>query len=167
MEAQTREENSLTCKTDHLTMCAVAKALAKMDETIKRIVDRYHEIQRDIRMLQREAQSLRDTLGSIGYKPDYFPVLDGKDQDEIYARDRPFLESTLVNACRKVLQDNAGGWLTKAQTEYLVSMGGYRFSTKDRKNSVDMTLRRLVSKGLCEVKTDPQGNLYRWVEKSQ
>jgi len=164
MDAQTREENSLTCKTDHLTMCAVAKALAKMDETIQRIVERYHGIQREIRMLQREAQSLRDTLGSIGYKPDYFPVLGAQDQDEIYAQELPFRNSTLVNACRKVLRDNAGGWITKAQTEYLVSMGGYRFSTKDRKNSVDMTLRRLVSKGLCDVKSNPRGNLYRWIE---
>jgi hypothetical protein len=141
-----------------------------MDAAIKKITERYAEIQRQIRILTREAESIKQVMAIAGYRPEYlgeaFPD-SGPSKDEEYADNLPFKHETLVNACKKILRDHKFQWLTKNQVEYLVSMGGYEFSTEKRRNSVDVTLRRLASEAFCEVQRSMQGNKYCWTRESE
>jgi hypothetical protein len=139
-----------------------------MDVAIKRIAEKYAEIQRQIRVLTREAESIKQTMALIGYRPEYLSEVfadSDPSQDEQYAEKLPFKHTTLVKACKQILVDHKFQWLTKNQVEYLASMGGYEFSTDNPKNSVDVTLRRLASHGFCEVENNLQGNKYRWPNK--
>lgn len=159
------QQNPLTCSINSATLLSIARAFVTMEETVKKIVEKYQEIQQEIRKLTRSAESLKDSLTLIGYRPEYIHSIllgDGKGQDEKYAEELPFKHSKLVEACKKVLQDHNSDWLTKTQVEYLVSMGGFEFSTRNRKNSVRITLDRLASSGFCEVDHDLHENRYRW-----
>ena len=140
----------------------------KMDASATRIVKRLFDIERNIRELQREANALKKALEVAGVKPeqkDWADMLD--DQESTYAQYQPFEHSTLVDACKRILADHLGKRLTKSQIEYYAMRGGYKFSTTDSKNSVDITLRRLVADGYCEVDRvrGSQGNTYWIAEK--
>ncbi|MGA2876101.1 MAG: hypothetical protein ABSE82_11260 [Nitrososphaerales archaeon] len=155
---------------DERTMYVIVRALTKMDATVKKIVEKYQDIQRQIRVLTREAESIKQTLALIGYRPEYLANLFGDgilNEDEKYAETLPFKHSSLVDACKQVLKDHPLNWLSKTQVEYLVTMGGYEFATENSKNSVDVTLRRLGSDGLCQVENNPQGNKYKWTNKPE
>ncbi len=96
-------------------------------------------------------------------------ALSGEDFDlakaaEGYQRNRPFSESTLGEACLKVLRDHPNEWLTKAQVEYFVISGGHASLAKNPGNSVKITLHRLAATGRCQVRRKQQGNLYRALE---
>ena len=160
----------LICSIDSDTLLLIARDFAKMEEAVKKIVNKYQEIQRDIRRLTRNAESLKDSLTLIGYRPEYIAAIFAgeKGQDEKYAEELPFKHTTLVQACKQVLRDHAPEWVNKAQVEYLVSMGGFEFSTRNRKNSVRITLDRLSSSGFCETEhmLGPEGNRYRLAMRS-
>jgi len=164
---ESAEKNNLTCSTENATVLLIARALATMEETIKKIVEKYQDIQRQIRVLTRSAESLKDSLRLIGYRPEYVGAIlgEGKSQDERYAEELPFKHATLVQACKQVLRDHSPEWLSKTQVEYLVSMGGFEFSTSNRKNSVRITLDRLASNGFCNIDHDLRENRYRWEPK--
>ncbi len=88
--------------------------------------------------------------------------------EERYAKEQPFADSQvqLKDACLQVLQDFAGNWLSRSTVEYLLFRGGYVSEAMDPSNSVDVTLRSLAEKGLCQVERQrgPTGNRYT-VEK--
>lgn len=145
--------------------------LKHMDEAVKKIAERYEEIQRQIRILTKEAQSIKQVMASIGYRPAYLSEAfadSGPSRDEQYAEMHPFKHATLVDACKQTLMDHQHQGLTKNEVEYLVTVGGYEFSTADRKNSVDVTLRRLAKEGFCQVdaKMGPKGNTYMWTRET-
>ena len=137
-----------------------------MDATTKQMLDRLSELERKIGMLNSQANSIRTALELVGVRPSDDNPLD-ESVDSRYAATVPFYQTTLVEACKRILMDYKGKWLSKTQIEYLAAMGGYQFSTDDSKNSVDVTLRRLTERGFCEVQRNrgPQGNTYRWIEE--
>jgi hypothetical protein len=147
------------------TLYAILRMATVMDVTAKKLVDKLREIRRQISSLQRQADSLKTSLGLIGVRPSTMGEFFAGDTDEKYAESLPFKNSTLVEACKRILSDYQGDYLDKGQVEYLALVGGYEFSTNDRKNSVDVTLRRLAKAGFCEVKhrIGPEGNEYRWI----
>lgn len=88
----------LTCTMDARTMYAIVRGLIKMDATVKKIAEKYQDIQRQIRVLTREAESLKHTLALIGYRPEYIGDLFGDgvlSQDEKYAETLPFKHTSL------------------------------------------------------------------------
>jgi hypothetical protein len=164
MAGKNEQKNSLTSKTEYPTMQDKVGE-KKMDASATRIVKRLFDIERNIRELQREANALKKALEVAGVKPEYKTTLEMLDDNEsTYAEYQPFEHSTLVDACRRILADHPGKKLTKSQIEYYAVRGGYKFSTNDSKNSVDITLRRLVADGYCEVERvrGIQGNSY-WI----
>jgi len=57
------------------TLYELMKVALEMDATAKKIVDKFAEIQRQIKGLQKQANSLKETLDLIGYRPDYLEGL--------------------------------------------------------------------------------------------
>lgn len=157
------KKERLTSTTQYRTVYAVARMVGTMDAAVKKMIDKLRDLQGDIARLQRQADSLREALELIGIKPTTGFFDEAMDQK--YEKSLPFKNATLVDACKRILTDHEGKYLTKGEVEYLAVMGGYEFSTNDRKNSVDVTLRRLVKNGSCEVERmlGPEGNKYRWI----
>jgi hypothetical protein len=129
-----------------------------MDETIGELVRKLRQLEIDRANLDADIQSIEKALELIGVKPPD----DIETEEREYVRKRPFRKMSLVDACLRVLKDSEYEWLTKSQVEYLVSRGGFESSAKDRKNSVDVTLRRLFSEGKCAMESRGRlGNRYR------
>lgn len=152
----------LTSTSSWRTLYGVVRLVGIMDAAVKKMVDKLRELQAQITCLQRQAESLKTSLDLIGIRPTT-PFVEP--WDEKYAASLPFKKSTLVEACKRILTDHEGDYLNKGQVEYLAVIGGYEFSTADRRNSVDVTLRRLAKGGYCEVERmlGPEGNKYRWI----
>lgn len=138
--------------------------LSDMDATAQKLLEKLTELERQAESLNRKIYSIKTALELIGVRPeDRMPYYEGMDSS--YARMLPFLNTSLVEACKRVLMDHKNQALTKSQIEYFAGLGGYRFATDDSKNSVDVTLRRLVEQGFCTVERSrgPRGNTYRWI----
>jgi hypothetical protein len=133
-----------------------------MDATAKKLVEMLAGLQRQIADLQRQANAVSSVLESLGLRLEDDPR---NPSDARYAEDRTFAATSLVDACKRILADQAGKYFTKGQVEYLAAIGGYPFATGDQKNSVAVTLRRLADQGFCEVERagGHTGNRYRWV----
>lgn len=165
MTGKINSRKHLTSTSKARTVYEVAKLVLLMDATTKKMIDKLSKLRMQINDLMREAHSIQRTLELIGIKPeevDDAPF--GADWDERYSQSLPFMRTTLVEACRRILVDNRGRHLTKSQVEYLASMGGYRFSADDPTNSVEVTLRRLAADGFCQVErgTGPHESQYWW-----
>lgn len=140
-----------------------SQVLNRMDATTKKLVKRNAEVHRAIAELQREADSMKVVLESIGLRSkDFDSPWGGSPREAEYAEKQTFARMTLVDACKRILTDFPHACFTKNEIEYLAAMGGYPFSTEDATNSVDVTMRRLAKDGLCEVhrRKGPAGNIY-------
>jgi hypothetical protein len=165
MQAKKDIKKHLTSTAKERTVYAFGRLLLLMDATTKKIIAKLSALRRQINDLTREAQSLERTLEMVGIKPELADdVYLGITCDARYFNLQPFSRTTLVEACRTILIDNAGRHLTKSQVEYFASMGGYQFSTTDPKNSVDVTLRRLAADGFCKLQkgAGPHESEYWW-----
>ena len=134
-----------------------------------KLLKRLEEIEADMVRLHSERSAINTALSIMGVRveqnrPAHFP----SQQESQYAIHKPFADMPLTTACLKVLSDQPGASLTKTQVEYLVTRGGYKFSTSDSKNSVSVTLRRLAEDGKIEAQhtRGATGNLYRYTERS-
>ena len=132
-----------------------------MDETTRKLVGQLRVLELKQREIEADVEAIQRALELAGVKPNESEVTTNEFH---YAKSRPFKKATLVNACLTVLKDSEESWLTKSEIEYLVSRGGFEFSAKDSKNSVDVTLRRLGVEGRCEVVASKgkAGNKYRF-----
>jgi hypothetical protein len=148
-----------------------------VDATARRLIERLKEISEQRGSLQREERSILTALAVAGVRP--LGVL-GKewpgDLESTYASKAQFANKSLREACEIILKDQRGKWhfgppapgksqwLSKAQIEYLIVRGGYKFATSNSKNSVGITLQRMAEEGLIEVQRvrGQQGNRYRW-----
>ena len=147
-----------------LTCTNKSRTISDMDATAQQLLEKLAELERQAESINRKIYSIKTALELIGVRPeDRTPFDDG--MDSAYARMLPFLNTSLVEACKRVLMDHKNQSLTKSQIEYFAGVGGYRFATDDSKNSVDVTLRRLVDQKFCGVDRNrgPHGNTYRWI----
>lgn len=172
MKAQNKKQGKfLTSTSKARTLYAVAKLVLIMDATTKKMIDKLSKLRMQVNDLMREVYAIQRTLELVGIKPEEVAddVPFGWACDERYSQSQPFAQTTLVETCRRILTDNRGRRLTKSQVEYLASMGGYRFSTDDPKNSVEVTLRRLAADGFCQVEkgTGPHESQYWWEPPSE
>jgi DNA-binding HxlR family transcriptional regulator len=159
--------NRLTSTNEYRTVVRVEEEPRKVDATTKSLLRQLQELEREEWRIREKVRAIHTALKLAGIKPDVKTISSwGQDEHEAeYARQEPFAETTLTEACEKVLKDYADKWLTKSQVEYLITRGGYKSSAKDAKNSVDVTLRRLAGDGRCDVKRvrGSRGNTYRWI----
>ena len=152
-------KNVLTCTTQ-------TRTISDMDATAQQLLEKLTELERQAESINQKIYSIKTALELIGIRPeDRTPFDEG--MDSAYARMLPFLNTSLVEACKRVLMDHKRQALTKSQIEYFAGVGGYRFATDDSKNSVDVTLRRLVAQGCCAVDRNrgPHGNRYIWISE--
>jgi hypothetical protein len=142
------DKNRLTCTSYVRTMYEV------MDATARKLVETMAALRRQIAELQQQEKSIKVALESAGFRSKKFGQVGWWPDDcldDRYALEQPFREMTLVNACKKIISDNTTFAFTKDQIEYLAVVGGYPFLTEDRKNSIDVTMRRLARNGFCEI----------------
>ncbi len=153
--------NLLKCTND------IGTLLQTVDITTKRLMKVIGDLDVQISQLRRKRDAAYTALELAGVRPKKDTMASLPSQMEIgYKANKPFADMMLSKACLKVLRDNKGEWLTKANVEYLVALGGYVFDTDDPKNSVNVTLRRLTSDGKIEAERirGSRGNKYRWVD---
>jgi hypothetical protein len=157
----------LTSTIGYRTVVHVEEEPRKVDATTKSLLRQLQELEREEWRIREKVRAIHTALKLAGIKPDIKTISSwAQDEHEAeYARQEPFAETTLTEACEKVLKDYGDKWLTKSQVEYLITRGGYKSSAKDAKNSVDVTLRRLAGDGRCDVKRvrGSRGNTYRWI----
>ena len=136
-----------------------------MDATTKALLKKLQDLERQRWRINREIEAIQTALKLAGITPTLHDAFSVPDPNEwTYAHDQTFAQSQLNEACKQILKDYQGKWLTKAQVEYLVTRGGYKFATENTKNSVDVTLRRLAADGFCEAERvrGSRGNKYRF-----
>lgn len=148
----------------------IGTLVQEVDATTNKLMKRLQEIETESARLRRERDAITTALAVAGIRPPAArqSILTYKEID--YRQTQPFTQMTLTDACLKVLCDHSGEWMTKAQVEYLVVRGGYKFVTKDQKNSVGITLRRLVDPEIgVEVQRvrGSQGSTYRYVKPEE
>lgn len=162
-QAQSDSETPLTCTDTNGTLSV------QVDSTTQKLLKRLLEIERQTAMLRHERDAITTALSVAGIRPPdaAAQILDFK--ESAYLRDQPFKDTPLTDACLTVLRDYAGKWLTSSQVEYLVSRGGYKFSTRDSQNSVSVTLRRLVGQHGVAAKRarGAKGNQYAWIKAKE
>jgi len=166
MKNKTEQENLLTCTNEYRITGLESKESPEVDATTKTLLRQLQELEREEWRIREKTRAIRMALKLAGITPETSTISWAEDAKEAeYARREPFTDSTLTEACERVLQDYQDKWLTKSQVEYLITRGGYRSPAKDAKNSVDVTLRRLTENGKCDAKRvrGSRGNTYRWI----
>jgi hypothetical protein len=164
-------KNCLTCTIKTRTLYAVFRKLIALDATTKKLLGKLLEFEQqikdierqaesEIKELQHQADSIKASLRLVGIKPE--SRWEDDEAETEYALKQPFANLSLVDTCKRILDDFPDYLLTKSEVEYLAGRGGYKFSAKDSANSVDVTLRRLAQDGLCYVQKSrgPKGNTY-------
>jgi hypothetical protein len=138
-----------------------------VDATTLKLAKRLQELERQKQSITREIQSLTTALAVAGIRLSSSPLVGGHELR--YSTQKPFSSMTLPESCETILKDFRSDWLSKAQIEYFVMRGGYPFSTQNSKNSVGVTLQRMVESGKCDVERTrgPQGNRYRWINTEE
>ena len=148
----------------------------KVDATARRLIERLNELAEQRGNLNREERSIMTALAVAGVRPQ--GIL-GKewpgDLESTYRSKTLFANKSLREACEIILKDqlknhrssptiHKSQWLSKAEIEYLIVRGGYKFATSNSKNSVGITLQRMAEEKLIEVQRvrGQQGNRYRW-----
>lgn len=164
---ENRQKNHLT-ETDSIRTLVHVAPGEEVDRTAKKLVERMRQLEIQKWHIERELSSIRIALDVAGVKPEK-KYKGGADLTEArYVRDEPFKNGmTLAQACYVILHDYTPEWLTKSQVEYLAVRGGYSFSTKDPRNSLDVTLRRLAAADKVEADKirGSRGSKYRWVPR--
>jgi hypothetical protein len=161
--------NSLTSNNSIVT---VPEEGDKVDATARRLIERLKELSEQRGNLQREERSILTALAVAGVRPE--GILGKEWPGELesnYSNKAQFANKSLREACEIILKDHLKNhrtdktpWLSKAEIEYLIVRGGYKFATSNSKNSVGITLQRMAEEGLIEVQRvrGQQGNRYRW-----
>lgn len=144
----------------------------RVDATARRLIERLRELAEQRGSLNREERSILTALAVAGIRPE--GIL-GKewpgDLESSYSSKAQFANRSLREACEIILKDqlknSPSQWLSKAEIEYLIVRGGYKFATNNSKNSVGITLQRMAKEDLCEVQRvrGQQGNRYRWLSE--
>ncbi len=160
-------KNRLTCTNSISTVVRVRES-EDVDATARKLVQRMEELEQESWRIQSELSSIRIALSVAGIKPGKHKRLPDKHEID-YAIQRAFEDKSLRECCQVILKDHSDEWLSKSQIEYLIVRGGYKFSTKDSKNSVGVTLQRMKDEGKCEVERTrgAHGNRYRWLPEKQ
>jgi hypothetical protein len=159
MKAITKKR--LTCTTYARTLYEVIKT---MDASSRQLIETLADLRRKIADFERQADGIKTALETLGYRQPLLDLAWGDALDVKYAKEQPFTHCSLVDACLKIFAaQRITDYLTKSQVEYLAVVGGFPFSTKNRKNSVDVTLRRLAEQEALEVERvgGHIGNRYR------
>jgi hypothetical protein len=154
MAANAVAKNRLTCTSYARTLYEVTRTALLVDTTARKLVETLGTLRNQIATLQQQERSIKVALESAGIRSTRLGKTgwgDGDCLDDRYALEQPFKEMTLVNTCKKILSDNTTSAFTKDQIEYLAVIGGYPFLTDDRKNSIDVTMRRLASQSFCQI----------------
>lgn len=165
METEREKKEAMTEKTPCVVRMDSVQSYS-VDRTTRELLKRLRELESEQLRLARDINAIRRALTLAGVRPSvrrlWFHEVE-------YQATSAFLKSHLTDACLQVLRDAKGEWLTKSEVEYLVTRGGYPFSTQDSANSVDVTLRRLATEGLCEAERvrGSRGNKYRYVPAQQ
>ena len=156
-------KKTLTCSTGSRTV--ELEQGNNVDATARSLMKQLRELETQKWAISRDIDAINRALTMAGVKPTREV---GGHQEAEYAVKQPFTEMRLSEACAQILRDYSGQWLTKSQVEYLLVRGGCPFSTDERKNSVDVTLRRLADQNLCmaERAMGSRGNKYRHIEES-
>ena len=135
-----------------------------MDETSAKLVSALQELERERWQIAGKIDAIKSALKLAGVVlPQYHPVFRNKHEFE-YTTRQPFSNMGLTDACERIVKDHAPEWLSKNQVTELVEMGGYKSDAQATKNSVEVTLRRLASRGRIEIAKGKgrYGNRYRW-----
>jgi hypothetical protein len=121
-----------------------------VDATTKKMLKRMEEIDALSSALREERDHITSALLAVAYEPSKAaPVAYSRKETE-YAMRKPFRNTSLTDACLKVLKDHFEEWLDKNQVEELVARGGYESKAEHTTNSIHVTLRRLTVDGYCE-----------------
>jgi hypothetical protein len=151
--------NRLTCTS------TISTLVHDVDATTKKLLKQLESLEWEKARIGRDIDSIRTALSLAGVKPpNKFKWLPST-QESNYRTRHTFADMSLAEACLMILKDHKSDWLSKSQIEYLIVRGGYKFSTKDSKNSVGVTLQRLKDDRKCEVERvrGAHGNRYRWL----
>ncbi|MFZ0818145.1 MAG: hypothetical protein WAM78_21645 [Candidatus Sulfotelmatobacter sp.] len=153
--------NALTCITAIDTLVPAINATS-VDSTAKKLVQRMAELEQERWRIDREINSLRTALSVAGIKPGRFKCGVGFHETN-YVSKKPFADMTLTQCCERILKDHRTDWLSKAEIEYLIVRGGYKFNTQASRGSVGITLQRMAREGLCDAQRTRgnSGNRYR------
>jgi hypothetical protein len=160
-------EKRLTC-TNAIGTILQVEDRSDVDSTARKLFDRMQELERQRSVIDHELRSIRVALSVAGIRSNRLRT--GMDTHEsLYMTHKPFAGMSLRESCLKILKDQRTEWLSKSQIEYLILRGGYRFATKDSKNSVGVTLQRMTDDGLCEVERmrGSHGNRYRFISEQE
>ena len=117
-----------------------------MEQAAKKLLKERDALYGEIRKLKKRIEAINTGLEIIELRvadDPKFAELEG-------SLPNSFHDKTLPQSCSWIF-DLYDGWLDKNQVEYLLTVGGYPFDAKDPTNSVDVTLRRMVTDGECEV----------------
>lgn len=130
-----------------------------MELAVQKLVKERKQLYEQIEMLKARIKTVETALEIIELR-----VADPKFTEVERSIDSAaFANETLPECCSCIL-NLYDGWLDKNQVEYMLTVGGYRFEAKDPTNSVDVTLRRMVTSGDCEVEKGVFRNRYRAVQ---
>ena len=156
----------LTCPVVRIQSVGRVRGKRQVDATKRRIKQTINAIERKMRVLHEQRETLRDMLKITGIDMDEEDVPTPTVNVLDYI-DLPFEGMTLVDACKKIMTDHPGQVLTKAYIERTVKMGGYQFTATDTRNSIEVTMRRLVRDQFCEARRVPgsRAHEYAYVEK--
>jgi hypothetical protein len=141
----------------------ISTLLLDVDATGTKLMQQLENLERERGRISHQIDSIRLALSLAGIKPGK-PKISPSSQEVEYVSNKPFSEMSLPDACLKILKDHQTQWLSKAEIEFLIVRGGYKFSTKNSKNSVGVTLQRMKDEGKCDAQTvrGSRGNLYCW-----
>jgi hypothetical protein len=147
-----------------------------VDATTRKLIERLDELSKQQGSINRERAAILTALAVAGVRPEgimgkeWPGELEGR-----YRSNTTFANKSLREACEIILKDqlkdyrsspmqHKSQWLSKAEIEYLIVRGGYRFATSNSKNSVGITLQRMAEEDVIEVLRvrGQQGNRYRW-----
>jgi hypothetical protein len=135
-----------------------------LDETAARLISVLRELERERWRIGGKIEAIKSALRLAGVPlPAHEAVFRNKTEFE-YTTQQPFANMSLTDACERVVKDHTPEWLSKNQVTELVEMGGCKSDAQATKNSVEVTLRRLASRGRIEIAKGKgrYGNRYRW-----
>lgn len=151
---QTKREKPLDLYEVSSYSVRIERIAVLVDATARKLVETLGVLRKQIADLQQQERSIKVALESAGIRSQKLGKVgwwEGDCLDDRYALEQPFKDMTLVNTCKKIISDNTTSAFTKDQIEYLAVIGGYPFLTEDKKNSIDVTMRRLASQGFCQI----------------
>ncbi len=158
------EKNSIARLTTGTSTSTLVQVEADVDATTRALLERLEALGEMQAKINRERDAIMTALAIAGVRPPGKIESLPSTREATYQVKHSFADKSIRDACAIILKDHKGEWLSKAQIEYLVVRGGYKFETSDTMNSVGITLQRMADEGMCEVQRarGQHGNRYRW-----